>query len=114
MWTQPNSWHHFCCDHVVTFSAVPLTPEKTLVRTSWLVREDAEEGVDYDIANLTAVWRATNLQDAYLAAINHRGISGDGYRQGPYSAEEKLVEFFKDFYTDRARAALGSVLADAR
>jgi Rieske 2Fe-2S family protein len=111
VWTQPNSWHHFCCDHIVTFSAVPITTDKTLVRTSWLVREDAVEGVDYDIDNLTAVWRATNLQDAYLAAINHRGIAGDGYRQGPYSTEEKLIEYFKDFYTSRARAALENASA---
>lgn len=106
VWTQPNSWHHFCCDHIVTFSAVPIAPDKTLVRTSWLVREDAEEGVDYDVENLTKVWRATNLQDAYLAAINHRGIASDGYRQGPYSVEEKLIEFFKDFYVERSRQAL--------
>jgi len=106
IWTQPNSWHHFCCDHVVSFSLMPMTPDRTLVRTSWLVHEDAVEGVDYDIDNLTAVWRATNLQDAWLAQINHRGISSDGYRPGPYSTEEKLVERFKDFYTSRARSAV--------
>ena len=106
IWTQPNSWHHFCCDHVVTFSVMPLAPDKTLLRTSWLVHEDAVEGVDYDTESLTAVWRATNVQDAYLAAINHRGIAGDGYRQGPYSTEEKLIEYFRDFYTSRASAAL--------
>ena len=106
VWTQPNSWHHFCCDHVVTFSLTPLTPDRSLLRTSWLVREDAEEGVDYDPDTLTAVWRATNLQDTWLSQINHRGISGDGYRPGPYSVEEKLVERFKDFYTARAREAL--------
>ncbi|HEY0315716.1 MAG TPA: aromatic ring-hydroxylating dioxygenase subunit alpha [Sphingomonas sp.] len=108
VWTQPNSWHHFCCDHVVTFSLMPMTPDRTLVRTSWLVREDAVEGVDYDIDTLTAVWRTTNLQDAWLAQINHRGIGGDGYRPGPYSVEEKLVERFKDFYTSRARRALAA------
>jgi Rieske 2Fe-2S family protein len=110
VWTQPNSWHHFCCDHIVTFSLMPMSPDRTLVRTSWLVHEDAVEGVDYDIDNLTAVWRATNLQDAWLAQINHRGIAGDGYRPGPYSVEEKLVERFKDFYTSRARKALAAPL----
>jgi Rieske 2Fe-2S family protein len=38
--------------------------------------------------------------------INHQGISTDGYRPGPYAVEEKLVEDFKDFYVDRAKAAL--------
>ncbi|GAA0336945.1 aromatic ring-hydroxylating dioxygenase subunit alpha [Sphingomonas oligophenolica] len=108
VWTQPNSWHHFCCDHIVTFSLTPLAPAKTLLRTSWLVHEDAVEGVDYDPANLTAVWRATNRQDSDLCAINHQGIAGDGYRQGPYSIEEKLVDYFKRFYTGNARKALDS------
>ncbi len=106
VWTQPNSWHHFCCDHVVTFSLTPVAPDRTLLRTSWLVHEDAVAGIDYDVDKLTAVWRATNRQDAWLSHINHQGISGDGYRPGPYSIEEKLVESFKDFYTSRARRAL--------
>ena len=111
IWTQPNSWHHFCCDHVVTFSLTPLAADKTLLRTSWLVHEDAVEGVDYDPANLSAVWRATNGQDGYLAALNHRGIMTAGYRQGPYAPEEKLVEDFKQFYVARSKAALAELEA---
>jgi glycine betaine catabolism A len=106
VWTQPNSWHHFCCDHVVTFSLTPLGPDKTLLRTSWLVHEDAVEGVDYDPDHLAALWRTTNQQDGHFSMINHQGISSDGYQQGPYAVEETLVEDFKDFYVDRARAAL--------
>ena len=106
IWTEPNNWNHFCCDHVLTFSLTPLAADKTLLRTSWLVHEDAVEGVDYDIANLTAVWRATNNQDGYLSALNHKGIGTDGYRQGPYAPEEKLVEHFKDYYVARSLAAL--------
>ena len=107
IWTEPNNWNHFCCDHVLTFSLTPIAPDKTLLRTSWLVHEDAVEGVDYDIAKLTAVWRATNNQDGYLSALNHKGISTDGYRQGPYAPEEKLVEHFKDYYVAHSLAALG-------
>ena len=106
VWTQPNSWHHFCCDHVVTFSLTPLGPDRTLLRTSWLVHEDAVAGVDYDPDNLAAVWRATNAQDSHLSCINHAGIRGDGYRQGMYSVEEKLVDAFKEFYVEVSRAAL--------
>ena len=109
VWTQPNSWHHFCCDHVVTFSLTPLSANRTLLRTSWLVHEDAVEGVDYDPDHIAALWRATNNQDGHFSQINHLGIATDGYRQGPYAVEEKLVEAFKDFYVDRAKAALQGV-----
>jgi glycine betaine catabolism A len=106
IWTQPNSWHHFCCDHVVTFSLTPVAANKTLLRTSWLVHADAVEGVDYDPDHLAALWRATNSQDGYFSMINHQGIESDGYQQGPYAAEEKLVEDFKDFYVAASKVAL--------
>lgn len=108
VWTQPNSWHHFCQDHVVTFSLTPVAPDRARLRTTWLVHEDAVEGVDYDPANLAAVWRATNRQDSDLASLNHSGIATDGYRPGPYSPEEKLVDAFKAFYVRTARAALAA------
>ena len=106
IWTEPNNWNHFCCDHVLTFSLTPLAADRTLLRTSWLVHEDAVEGTDYNVENLTAVWRATNQQDGYLAALNHQGILTDGYRQGPYAPEEKLVEHFKEYYVGQSLAAL--------
>ena len=106
VWTQPNSWHHFCCDHVVTFSLTPLSAGKSLLRTSWLVHEDAVDGVDYDRDHLASLWRTTNNQDGHFSSINHQGIANAGYRQGPYAVEEKLVENFKDFYVDRSRSAL--------
>ena len=106
VWTQPNSWHHFCCDHVVTFSLTPLSAGQTLLRTSWLVHEDAVEGVDYDPDHIAALWRTTNAQDCRFSQLNHLGIANEGYRQGPYAVEEKLVEAFKDFYVERAKAAL--------
>ena len=106
VWTQPNSWHHFCCDHVVTFSLTPLAADKTLLRTSWLVHEDAVEGVDYDPDHLAALWRTTNTQDGHFSMLNHQGISTDGYQQGPYAVEEKLVEDFKNFYVAASSKAL--------
>ena len=106
VWTQPNSWHHFCCDHVVTFSLTPLSAGQTLLRTSWLVHEDAVEGVDYDPDHLAALWRTTNDQDGRFSMLNHQGIATDGYQPGRYAVEEKLVDDFKQFYVDRSRAAL--------
>lgn len=109
VWTQPNSWHHFCCDHVVTFSLTPIAADKTLLRTSWLVHEDAVEGVDYDPGHIAALWRKTNQQDGWFSHINHLGISNAGYAQGPYAAEEKLVEDVKDFYVAAAKSALADI-----
>lgn len=42
---------------------------RTLVRTTWLVHAEAEEGTDYDLDNLTEVWRATNDQDAAFVGV---------------------------------------------
>jgi Rieske 2Fe-2S family protein len=84
-WTQPNSWHHFMSDHIVTFSVIPLSAGETLVRTKWLVHKDAKEGIDYDVKNLTAVWNATNDQDRALVEYSQRGAASSAYEPGPYS-----------------------------
>ncbi len=108
-WTQPNSWHHFMSDHVVSFSTIPLSAGKTLVRTTWCVHKDAVEGVDYDVANLTAVWNATNAQDRRLVEQTHAGVASTAYEPGPYSPyTEALVEAFSKWYVDRMRAGLSA------
>ena len=101
-WTQPNSWHHFMSDHIVTFTAIPIDAEHTLVRTKWLVHKDAREGIDYDVENLTSVWNATNTQDAGLVEIAQAGARTPAYEPGPYSPyTEMLVEKFCKWYLGR-------------
>jgi Rieske 2Fe-2S family protein len=109
LWTQPNSWHHFMSDHVVSFSTIPLGAGRTLVRTTWCVHKDAVEGVDYDVANLTAVWNATNAQDRRLVELAQAGAASSAYEPGPYSPyTETLVEAFCKWYVDRMRAGLAA------
>ncbi|MEJ0048526.1 MAG: SRPBCC family protein [Rhodospirillales bacterium] len=81
LWTQPNSWHHFMSDHIVTFAVFPLSAETALHQ--WLVHKDAVEGTDYDLANLTAVWHATNRQDSDLVGKAGAGVRSSGYRPAP-------------------------------
>jgi Rieske 2Fe-2S family protein len=101
-WTQPNSWHHFMSDHIVSFSVIPLSAGETLVRTKWLVHKDAKEGIDYNVDNLTAVWRATNDQDRALVEFSQLGVSSSAYEPGPYSPfTEGLVEKFCEWYIGR-------------
>ena len=101
-WTQPNSWHHFMSDHIVSFSVIPLSAGETLVRTKWLVHKDAKEGIDYNVDNLTAVWRATNDQDRALVEFSQLGATSSAYEPGPYSPfTEGLVEKFCEWYIGR-------------
>ncbi|MCX7276062.1 MAG: aromatic ring-hydroxylating dioxygenase subunit alpha [Burkholderiales bacterium] len=101
-WTQPNSWHHFMSDHIVSFTVLPISATKTLVRTTWCVHKDAVEGVDYTKENLTAVWNATNDQDRRLVEESQIGIATGAYEPGPYSPfTEGLVEKFCNWYVNR-------------
>lgn len=103
-WTQPNSWHHFMSDHVVSFTVLPLSADKTLVRTTWCVHKDAVEGVDYQVDNLTRVWNATNDQDRRLVEESQIGVATGAYEPGPYSPyTEALVEKFCNWYVGRLR-----------
>ncbi|MCW2869870.1 aromatic ring-hydroxylating dioxygenase subunit alpha [Actinacidiphila oryziradicis] len=104
---QPNSWHHFLSDHVVTFAVLPLEPGRTLLRTTWLVHKDAVEGVDYDPEKLVSVWRTTNAQDAAFVAGAHKGVSNPAYEPGPFSPTESWVEHFCAWYLERLDAHLG-------
>lgn len=80
-----NSWSHFFADHAVVSWIIPLAPDRTELRSVWLVHEDAKEGVDYDLDRLTEVWIATNQQDADLVTIAQQGVSSVAYQPGPLS-----------------------------
>jgi glycine betaine catabolism A len=112
--TQPNSWNHFLSDHAVIFSMLPLAPEKTLVRTTWLVHKDAVEGKDYDLGNLTEVWNRTNGQDATFVSWANAGIRSPAYEPGPYSPNEIQLEKFLDWYIERMSDYLGSSMSAGR
>jgi Rieske 2Fe-2S family protein len=100
-----NSWNHVMSDHAVIFTAFPIAPNRTLVRTKWLVNRDAIEGEDYDLENLTAVWKQTNIEDAHLVALAHQGATSPGYRPGPYSRfTERALDEFTTWYVDRMTA----------
>jgi glycine betaine catabolism A len=107
VWTQPNSWQHFMSDHIVSFSVLPISPGRTLLRTRWLVHKDAQEGVDYDVDRLASVWTATNAQDGALVERAHQGIASVAYEPGPYSPfTEGLVDGFCNWYLRELTAGL--------
>ena len=101
----PNSWNHMQSDHAIVFRVLPISAQKTMVTTKWLVRKDAVEGVDYDPAKLRLVWDATNDQDRILAEQNQLGINSIGYQPGPYSETYEFgVINFLNWYGDTVMA----------
>lgn len=103
---QPNAWFHFLADHVVTFTVLPLAADRSLVRTTWHVHEDAEEGIDYDVDTLTDVWRRTNEQDATFVRRTQSGVSSPAFEPGPYAASEYQVDHLVTWYIERLREHL--------
>lgn len=100
-----NSWNHFMSDHAVVTTIYPLGPDRTLLRTKWLVNRDAVEGKDYDLDNLKAVWEQTNLEDSALVARAHAGVASKGYQPGPYSRfTERALDDFAGWYVERMKA----------
>ena len=61
--TLPNMWHHASCDHAVTTRLLPAGLQRTAVRVTWLVHEDAVEGRDYQLENIMPFWQLTSEQD---------------------------------------------------
>ena len=88
---------------MIVFSVLPIGPDKSIVRTTWLVHPDAVEGEDYTIEGLTGVWQATNDQDRQLVEKAQRGVTDPGYEPGPYALVEDDVESFINWYVRRIR-----------
>jgi Rieske 2Fe-2S family protein len=100
-----NSWSHFMGDHAVTSVVFPLSANRTLVRTKWLVHKDAVEGIDYELDKLTSVWVATTDQDSELVGRSQLGVEDPAYEPGPYSQfTEKQLDNFATWYIERMRA----------
>ncbi len=106
---DPHCFAHAVADHVFFFSANPVGPEETIVTAKWLVHEDAQEGVDYDLVQLTELWNRTNQQDLQLVELNQRGVLSRGYTPGPFSDDaESLAKRFNAWYDRKASAFLAS------
>lgn len=93
------------CDYAIAVSYLPLGAKTTEVVFRWLVREDAVEGKDYDVAKLCFVWDETTKQDKDLIELNAAGVTTAGYAPGPYSKLESLVADFVDRYLSLMRGS---------
>ena len=73
--TLPNFWNHSSCDHAVSTRLLPAGLQRTAIRVSWLVDQDAVEGRDYRLEKLMPFWQLTSEQDWVMCEQAQKGIS---------------------------------------
>jgi Rieske 2Fe-2S family protein len=83
--------------HIETF--LPLSPTKSAFRASFLVHEDAIEGEDYDVHELTHMYVKTLEQDTALVEAAQLGVSSPAHTPGPYHPvlESAAIQYFQKY-----------------
>jgi phenylpropionate dioxygenase-like ring-hydroxylating dioxygenase large terminal subunit len=90
-------------DHGLIYRFVPKAFDRTDMEVIWLVREDARAGVDYDIEQLTWLWKVTSEADKRIIELNQQGIRSLYYEPGPYSRMEVHTERFVEWILSELR-----------
>jgi len=88
----------FYSDHGVVYRFIPHGIQATECEIVWLVGEDAEEGVDYDLERMIWLWSVTTEADKLIIEKNQQGVNSRYYRPGPYSPMENWCGQFVDWY----------------
>lgn len=93
-------------DHCVLYRFIPRSITQTDMYVAWFVNGNAQEGVDYDVSKLTALWHKTTLEDEFIITRNSKGVTSDFFEPGPYHPEfEKTLQTFIDWYIESLDAA---------
>jgi len=95
------------CDYALIITYLPQTVDLTHVVATWLVREGARAGVDFQPEEVRWLWDETTKQDKSIIELNARGVASRGYVPGPYSALEWLAADFVDRYLKLMAEAAG-------
>lgn len=94
----PLIWLVAANDYAMLTRFTPISVLETEAQATWLVRGDAVEGRDYNIDDVTWLWRKTLEEDFTITENNQKGVCSRVYRPGPYSEMEvplaKLMEWY--------------------
>jgi len=98
-YNYPSTWNHLQSDYAVSFRVTPISCTETEVLTTWLVPDNADENIDYDLKELTETWIATNEQDQMLVEKVQKGVSSEAYIPGPFNEKHEMgVIEFNEWY----------------
>ena len=95
-------------DHGLMYVFVPRTAQKTDMEITWLAKEGAREGEDYDRARLTWMWHVTSVADKLIINQNQKGVNSRYYQPGPYGPMESPTRSFTEWYLEQVATAPGS------
>lgn len=84
----PFSFFLAYSDHVVCYVFVPVDMDHCRCDIYWLVRDDAREGSDYNVDELTWLWDITTKADKEIIMNNGRGVRSRFYEPGQLSDME--------------------------
>ena len=90
----PNNWYVANNDYAMLVRFTPLAVKRTEVEIIWLVDGNAKEGIDYQVDDITWLWKETLLQDKVITENNQAGIESRFYTPGPHSEDEKFDDFY--------------------
>jgi phenylpropionate dioxygenase-like ring-hydroxylating dioxygenase large terminal subunit len=85
-------------DHGVIYRFIPRSVNHTEMELIWLVDAEAVEGKDYDLEQLTWLWRTTSLEDKKIVEMNQAGVNSRYFEPGPYSMQETFTDRFVEWY----------------
>jgi len=94
----PASYFLAYPDHGMTYRFTPKALHASEMEVTWLVRGDAEEGRDYDLDDLTWLWKVTSEADQRIIEKNQEGVNSRYYEPGPYAPMESDVRRFVEWY----------------
>jgi glycine betaine catabolism A len=89
----------FYVDHWWTIAIRPKSALETELVYSWYVREDAVEGVDYDLQKLIEVADNTQVEDNVLIERTQSGMNSHFFAPGPIGSdvEPALFDFIQNY-----------------
>ncbi len=101
----PMSFFLAYSDHVVGYVFTPVDQVNCQCQIYWMVRNDAEEGKDYDREALMWLWDITTYADEKIIVDNWKGVNSRYYRPGPFSGMEDHEQRWVDWILHELRRA---------
>jgi Rieske 2Fe-2S family protein len=95
---NPFSCCYFTNDFGVMFVFKPTSTLESEVELIWLVNEDAKEGDDFNVDDITFIWDVTTQEDTMIIENNQKGLLSQSFTPGVLSENESAVTYFYNWY----------------